>query len=103
MKRPNHLTLIALRHSTRHPIQSFLLVLGVALGVAMIVAIDLANSSASKAFALSTDSIVGKATHQIVATPGDLPSSLYRRLRSDLGLTEVAPTVVCGVQWSDVL
>jgi putative ABC transport system permease protein len=59
----------------------------------MIVAIDLANSSASKAFALSTDSIVGKATHQIVATPGDLPSSLYRRLRSDLGLTEVAPTV----------
>ena len=66
MKKRNHLTLIALRHSTKHPIQSLLLTLGIALGVAMIVAIDLANSSASQAFSLSTDSIVGKATHQIV-------------------------------------
>jgi putative ABC transport system permease protein len=89
----NHLTLIALRHSTRHPIQSLLLILGVALGVAMIVAIDLANSSASQAFSLSTDSIVGKATHQIVASPGNLPSSLYRHMRVDLGLTQIAPTV----------
>ena len=53
----NHLLLIALRHSTKHPVQSLLLILGVALGVAMIVAVDLANSSASQAFALSTDSI----------------------------------------------
>ncbi len=89
----NHLTLIALRHSTRHPIQSLLLILGVALGVAMIVAIDLANSSASEAFALSTDTIAGKATHQIVAAPGDLPSSLYEDLRVELGLTEIAPVV----------
>jgi putative ABC transport system permease protein len=81
------------RHIIKHPIQSLLLVLGVALGVAMIVSVDLANSSASQAFALSTDAIVGKATHQIVAAPGDLPSSLYRRLRAELGLTDVAPIV----------
>lgn len=93
MKKPSPFTLLALRHSTRHPIQSLLLILGVALGVAMIVAIDLANGSASQAFALSTDSIAGKATHQIVAAPGDLPSSLYERLRVELGLTDVAPVV----------
>jgi putative ABC transport system permease protein len=93
MKKPSHFTLIALRHSTKHPIQSLLLVLGVALGVAMIVAIDLANGSASEAFALSTDSIVGKATHQIVATSDNLPSSLYQELRVELGLEEVAPVV----------
>lgn len=93
MKRPNQFVLIALRHSTKHPIQSLLLILGVALGVSMIVAIDLANNSASQAFALSTDSIVGKATHQIVAAPDDLPTSLYRQLRTDLGLTDIAPTV----------
>lgn len=87
------LSLIAVRHSTKHPVQSLLLVLGVALGVAMIVAIDIANSSAGRAFSLSTDSIVGKATHQITAAPGDLPTSLYRQLRVDLGLDEVAPTV----------
>ena len=87
------LSLIAVRHSTKHPVQSLLLVLGVALGVAMIVAIDIANSSAGRAFSLSTDSIVGKATHQITAQPGDLPTSLYRQLRVDLGLDNIAPTV----------
>lgn len=89
----NHLTLLALRHSTKHPVQSLLLILGVALGVAMMVAIDLANKSAGQAFTLSTDSIVGKATHQIVAASGDLPSSLYEKLRVELGLEEVAPVV----------
>lgn len=91
--KPSHITLIALRHSTKHPVQSLLLILGIALGVAMIVAIDLANSSAAQAFALSTDSIAGKATHQIVAAPSDLPSSLYVELRNDLGLREIAPVV----------
>jgi putative ABC transport system permease protein len=93
LKKPSSLTLIALRHTTKHPIQSLLLILGVALGVAMIVAIDLANGSASQAFALSTDSLVGKATHQIIATPGDIPSTFYQQLRVELGLTDVAPTV----------
>ncbi|MBE7469495.1 MAG: ABC transporter permease [Anaerolineae bacterium] len=93
MTKPSPFTLLALRHTTRHPIQSLLLILGVALGVAMIVAIDLANGSASQAFALSTDSIAGKATHQIVAAPGDLPTSLYEQLRVELGLTDVAPVV----------
>jgi putative ABC transport system permease protein len=93
MKKLSPLTLLALRHSARHPIQSLLLILGVALGVAMIVAIDLANNSASQAFALSIDSIAGKATHQIVAAPGELPTSLYEQLRIELGLREMAPVV----------
>jgi putative ABC transport system permease protein len=93
MKLNNHLFQLAIRHSTKHPVQSLLLILGVALGVAMIVAIDLANSSASEAFSLSTDSIAGKATHQIVAEPDDLPTELYRQLRVDLGLTDIAPVV----------
>jgi putative ABC transport system permease protein len=93
MLKQNHQILIALRHSTRHPIQSMLLVIGIALGVAMIVAVDLANSSASQAFALSTESLVGKATHQISAGPNGLPTQLYSQLRRELGLTEIAPTV----------
>ncbi len=91
--KPTYLSRLALRHSAKHPIQSLLLILGIALGVAMIVGIDLANSSAGKAFALSTDSIVGKATHQIIAAPDDLPTSLYRHLRVDLGLEAIAPVV----------
>lgn len=97
MKKPSPLTLIALRHSTKHPIQSLLLILGVALGVAMIIAIDLANSSASQAFALSTNSIAGKATHQIVAPPEGVPSRLYEELRVEAGLRTIAPVVTGSV------
>lgn len=97
MKKPSPLTLIALRHSTKHPIQSLLLILGVALGVAMIIAIDLANSSASQAFALSTNSIAGKATHQIVAPPEGVPSWLYEELRVEAGLRTIAPVVTGSV------
>ncbi|MEM7034490.1 MAG: FtsX-like permease family protein, partial [Chloroflexota bacterium] len=92
-KKPSYLTLMALRHSAKHPIQSLLLILGVALGVAMMIAIDLANSSASQAFSLSTDTIAGKATHQIVAAPGNVPASVYEELRVTQGRRNVAPVV----------
>lgn len=83
----------SLRYLLRHPWQIGLCVLGVALGVAVVVAIDLANASASRAFALSTESVTGRATHQIVGGPSGLPEDLYRRVRVDLGLREAAPVV----------
>lgn len=84
---------LGLRDISRRFIQSALFVLGVALGVAMMVAIDVANGSASRAFALSTTSITGNATHQILAGPGGLSSEVYRRLRVELGLRQSAPVV----------
>jgi putative ABC transport system permease protein len=68
-------------------------ILGVALGVAVVIAIDIANGSASRAFALSTESITGAATHQIVGGPGGLNSDLYTEVRLDLNLRESAPVV----------
>jgi len=81
------------RHSTAHPLQSLLLVLGIALGVAVIVAIDLANAGVSRSFQLSTESLTGKATHQILGGPMGLDQEIYRRLRVDLGLRKAAPTI----------
>ena len=43
----------ALRHSLYHPWQLGLAVLGIAMGVAVVVSIDLANTSARRAFELS--------------------------------------------------
>lgn len=83
----------SLRYLLRHPWQIGLCVLGVALGVAVVVAIDLANASAARAFDLSTESVAGRATHQIVGGPTGLDEELYRRLRVDLGLREIAPVV----------
>jgi putative ABC transport system permease protein len=70
----------SLRYLIRHPWQIGLAVLGVALGVAVVVAVDLANASALLAFDLSTEAVTGRATHQVVAGPGGLPDDAYRRL-----------------------
>ncbi len=84
---------LAGRYIERRLLQSVLFVIGVALGVAVVIAIDLANGSASRAFALSTESVTGRATHQIVGGPSGLPTDLYTELRVDLGLQEAAPVV----------
>ncbi|MEZ4836294.1 MAG: FtsX-like permease family protein [Caldilineaceae bacterium] len=84
---------LAWRHAWRRPLQSLFLVIGVAIGVAMIVAIDLANGSASRAFELGTETVTGKATHQIVGGPSGLDENLYTSLRRDLGYRLSAPVV----------
>lgn len=81
------------RHLLRHPWQIGLAILGVALGVAVVVSIDLTNSSARRAFALSTTSVAGSASHQIIGGPSGLDEALYRRLRIELGLRQAAPLV----------
>ncbi|PSQ99936.1 MAG: ABC transporter permease [Bacteroidetes bacterium QS_9_68_14] len=73
-------------------------VLGVALGVAVVVGIDLANTSADRAFQLSAQRLTGKATHQVVGAGEGLPASAYRRLRTEAGYRASAPVVAEYVQ-----
>lgn len=84
---------LAWRNAQRRPLQSLFLVLGVAIGVAMIVAIDLANGSAARAFELGTETVTGRATHQIIGGPSGLDEQLYTRLRSEVGYRNSAPVV----------
>lgn len=86
------------RDFLRHPWLLVLSILGVALGVAVVVAVDLANESALRAFDLSVQAVAGRATHRILGGPGGLPDSLYRRLRLDEGVRPAAPVVEAGVQ-----
>ncbi|MFN3981369.1 MAG: ABC transporter permease, partial [Caldilinea sp.] len=83
----------AWRHSWRRPLQSFFLIVGVAIGVAMIVAIDLANGSADRAFQLGAETVTGKATHQITGGPSGLDEALYARVRIDAAYRLSAPVV----------
>jgi putative ABC transport system permease protein len=69
------------------------MVLGVALGVAVIVAIDLANQSASTAFSISREALTGRTTHQIVAGPSGVTEELYRELRVNKGVRTSAPVI----------
>jgi putative ABC transport system permease protein len=82
-----------LRYLIRRPLISLLCIVGVALGVAVVIAIDLANESASRAFNLSTETVAGRATHQIVGASGSIDEDLFRKVRVDLGIRESAPVV----------
>jgi putative ABC transport system permease protein len=81
------------RYLLRHPWQTVLMVLGVTLGVAVVVAIDLANTAAGRAFDLSTDAVAGRATHQVVGGPTGLDEAAYTRLRVEGGVVLAAPIV----------
>jgi putative ABC transport system permease protein len=78
---------------TRQPLQYLLLILGVALGVAMMVSVDLANGAARRAFQLSTDAVAGRSTHRITGASGTIDEAVYRRLVTGLGYRPAAPVV----------
>ncbi|RFA29993.1 hypothetical protein CAI21_08325 [Alkalilimnicola ehrlichii] len=74
-----------------------LALLGIALGVAVVVAVDLANQSASRGFSVSHEALTGRTTHQILPGPGGLPERLYTELRQ-AGFHRAAPVVEGQVQ-----
>ncbi len=93
----------SLRYLLRHPWVVGLSVLGVALGVAVVVAIDLANESARRAFSLSVQTLTGQATHQVVGGPRGLSEVTYRRLRIDARVRTSAPVVEGHAQSPDFI
>ena len=84
---------IGWRYLVRRPWQSLLMILGITLGVAVVIAVDLANESASRAFDLSTDAVAGRATHQIVGGPEGLDEQVYTDLRRAGAGVALAPVV----------
>ena len=81
------------RHLFRHPWQLLLTVLGVSLGVAITVSLDLAIQSSREAFRVSSETITGRATHQVLAGPSGLSDTLPARLRIEGGFRALAPVV----------
>ena len=72
---------LILRPILREKTRTALTVLGIAVGVAVIVAIELANQSALRAFRESVDAIAGRANHQIVPDVAPLDESVLLSLR----------------------
>jgi putative ABC transport system permease protein len=59
----------------------------------VVLAIDLANESARRGFALFAETLAGRATHQVLGGPGGLDEAVYRRLRLEAGVRQAAPVV----------
>lgn len=81
------------RQLTRYRGQWALSVLAIALGVAVVVAVDLANQSALGAFEAAHRVLTGNTTHQLVGGAQGVPDSVYRWLRLERGVRRAAPVV----------
>jgi putative ABC transport system permease protein len=67
--------------------------LGIALGVAVVVSVDLSSASARRAFALSAEAVTGRATHQVVGGPRGLDERVLVQLSREAGIHPLAPVV----------
>ena len=82
-----------LRYMLRHRWQGLLAITGIALGVAVVLAVDLANSGARAAFELSAQQLQGKATHRLMVPGATLPDQVYVDLYRQDGAPLMAPVV----------
>jgi putative ABC transport system permease protein len=87
-----------LRYMLRHRWQGLLAISGITLGVAVVLAVDLANSGARAAFELSAQQLQGKATHRLVVPAGTLPDEVYVDLKRQAGAPPMAPVVSAWVR-----
>jgi putative ABC transport system permease protein len=72
---------LVLRPIVREKTRTMLTVAGIAVGVAVVVAIQLANQSALRAFRESVDAVAGRANYQIVPEAAALSEAVLLRLQ----------------------
>jgi putative ABC transport system permease protein len=72
---------LVLRPIVREKTRTLLTIVGIAVGVGVVVAIQLANQSALRAFRESVDAIAGRANYQIVSDSGRLDENVLLRLQ----------------------
>ena len=92
------LRLASRRFYRRHPVQAGLALLGIALGVAVVVGVEIANQSAERAFELSSQAVNGSATHRVVSTADMLDESVYVRIKREFQVIHAAPVVEGSVR-----
>lgn len=96
---PSLLWRSSLRYAGRHRWQTLLSALGIMLGVMMVVAVDLANNSARRAFDLSVQTVSGAITHQVIGGPNGVPDAVFSAIRTSLELRRSAPSVTGQVNY----
>ena len=87
-----------LNYQLRHRWQAFLALVGIVMGVAVVLAVDLANGAARASFALSSAQIRGAATHRIIGNNGEVEQALYAQLFTTPGHPPMAPVINSKLQ-----
>lgn len=82
-----------LRYVAQHRALTLLNILSIACGVAVFLAIQLANRSASRAFAATIDLVAGKAQLEITAPANDLHDEVFPVVEKTSGISAATPLV----------
>lgn len=77
----------------QHPSQALLVLAGLALSIAVVVAIDLTIASARSAFELSRQALGGQASHQLLAEGGFVTEADYVQLKLAHDLRRAVPVL----------
>lgn len=85
--------MISWRHVTRHRLRTILTFFGIALGVAVIVAIAVVNRSLTNSFQSTIDQIAGKAVLQVANGESGIAESLFPIIRDTAGVHDAAAAV----------
>ena len=93
---------VSWRYLLRHYWQTILMVIGIMLGVAVVIGVDMANESASQAFNLSTTALTGKATHTISGGSQGLDEQVYIDLRLAGLRIDAAPIITAFASSPDL-
>src|SRR5689334_4115111 len=84
---------ISCRHLWEEKGRTALTLVGVALGVAVYVAIRLANHSAMASFRVTVDAVAGRANMQATGAAAGFDERVFPRLRGVAGVQAAAPVV----------
>lgn len=92
----------AWRFHRRHPLQLLLSIAGIALGVAVFVGVDVANTSANAAFEASESFVRGAATHRLLPLTDSLDENIFAEQIAPSGIDGApiieVPVAVVGTQ-----
>jgi putative ABC transport system permease protein len=82
-----------LRYYRRHPLLSMLCIMGIALGVGIVVAVQLINDSALASFSSTVDFLAGRATHSIVSKYGWIEEALFTKVWNSPKVVAASPVI----------
>jgi len=94
---------VIVRELRRRPWQSLAAIIGIAMGVAVVVAVQIASSSVERGFRLSNEAVSGRATHEISAVSGSFDEELYLSMRRRGLLARAAPGLTVTARSEDGL
>ncbi len=85
--------LAILREWREHPVQGLLTLVGVAIGVAVVVAVDVSSVSAEREFQRANRALQGVATHRVSGATGGIDEQIFTLVKVRAGIRDAAPVV----------